>query len=521
VRRFIELLSDLDQTNSSSIKIEKINIYFSQVSEKDGAWALYLLSGEKIPLKINRTFIQETFCEFMGLPLWLFKECYYHVGDSSETIALLRGPVVTPKDPPGLADFIEGELLVLKNKSLEEKRVVLLNWWRNYDEPSIFLIHKCLTGGLRVGVSKNILTQALAQLAQVDKEEMSSRLIALGPPSVEGHRNLLAPMSAEDNLARPYPFLLASPVDDVEEKFKSWKDWCVEWKWDGIRAQLIKRQGEIFLWSRGEELINQSFPEIIHHAKNLPDGTVIDGELLAIKEDQILPFHDLQLRLNRKKVTAKQLQTAPTTFMMFDILEWAGEDLRTRSLRFRKEILKEVGVFDCSEILNVEGIQEADKLRQDSRKRSVEGLMLKNWESTYQSGRRVGHWWKWKIDPLTIDCVLIYAQAGSGRRAGLYTDYTLAVWSGSDLIPITKAYSGLSDDELEQVDKWIKKNTIEKFGPVRSVRPFHVFEIAFEGIQESKRHKAGLALRFPRILRWRKDKNAEQADTLEHIKNFL
>ncbi len=521
MERLVELLRSLDQTTSTLKKVEHLRCYFQDAAPEDACWGLYIISGQKIPTKVNRTFLHEAFCEFLGMPMWLFKESAYHVGDSSETMALLRGPLSNPEHPPALGEFVEKELLTLKTKTPEEIKAKLHEWWGRYDESVLFLIHKCFSGNLRMGVSKSLLIQALAQVAGIDKETMNFRLMGDYKPTPEFYENLLVQNITIERKSKPYPYYLASPVEDAEEEFKHWGDWCVEWKWDGIRAQVIKRDGEVFLWSRGEELINDSFPEVLAQAMHLPDGTVIDGELLPFKDGKVLSFNDLQTRLNRKKVSKKDLETTPISIMAYDLLEWDGEDIRYKPLRERRELLEKIDVFPHSELVHVGSIEEAKSLRVTSRERGVEGFMLKHWESPYQVGRKRGQWWKWKIDPLTIDCVLLYAQSGTGRRSSLYTDYTLAVWKDEELIPVTKAYSGLTDEELASMDNWIKRNTIEKFGPVRSVKPEHVFEIAFEGINVSTRHKAGVALRFPRILRWRKDKKPEDADTLEDVKKFL
>ena len=465
--------------------------------------------------------MQEAFVDFIKMPMWLFKESYYHVGDSSEAMALLRGPIDNPETPPPLGEFIEKELLTLKKHTDEEKKLKLHAWWRDFDESTLFLIHKCFTGGLRIGVSKNLIIQAMAQVANVDKETMSFRLMGDYEPTVESYKSLMGEDVTIERKSKPYPFFLASQVETPEEEFSHWNDWCVEWKWDGIRCQVVKRDGDVFLWSRGEELINESFPEVLRQGALLPEGTVIDGELLPFKDGKVLSFNELQTRLNRKKLTKKDLEQTPISIMAYDVLEWEGVDIRDCPLRERREILKTINVFPLSEIIELESIARAKELHLSSREKGVEGFMLKRWDSPYQSGRKRGAWWKWKIDPLTIDCVLLYAQSGTGRRSNLYTDYTLAVWKDQELIPVTKAYSGLTDEELNSMDNWIKRNTIEKFGPVRSVKPQHVFEIAFEGIQPSNRHKAGVALRFPRILRWRKDKKPEEANTLEDVKKLL
>jgi DNA ligase-1 len=521
MERFVKLLQELDQTTSTLKKVESLKNYFECSDPEDACWGLYLISGNKIPTKVNRTFLHESFVEFIDMPMWLFKESGYHVGDSSETMALLRGPIESPKTPPRLGEFIENELLTLKKLPPEEIKAKLHLWWRSYDEAVLFLIHKCFSGNLRMGVSKNLLIQAMAQVAKIDKETMSFRLMGDYQPTPQFYNNLLVQDITIEQKSKPYPYFLSSPIEDPEEIFKNWEEWCVEWKWDGIRAQVIKRDGDVFLWSRGEELINESFPEVLQQAMLLPDGTVIDGELLPFKEGKVLSFNELQTRLNRKKLTKKDLETTPISIMAYDLLEWESVDLRDRPLSERREILESLNVFPISQLVKVSSIDEAKHLRTESRDRGVEGFMLKRWTSTYQTGRRRGDWWKWKIDPLTIDCVLLYAQSGTGRRSNLYTDYTLAVWKDKELIPVTKAYSGLTDEELSSMDNWIKRNTIEKFGPVRSVKPQHVFEIAFEGIQESNRHKAGVALRFPRILRWRKDKKPEEADTLDNVKKLL
>jgi DNA ligase-1 len=521
MQQFNQLLKNLDQTTSTLKKVEYLKKYFEEAAPEDACWGLYIISGEKIPTKVNRTFVQAAFVDYIKMPLWLFKESAYHVGDSSETMALLRGPILNPNEPPALGWFIENELLTMKKLTDEEKVAKLHKWWSEFDESILYLLHKCFSGGLRMGVSKNLLIQAMAQVAGIDKETMSFRLMGDYIPTPQYYNNLLVQDITIERKSKPYPYFLASPVENAEDEFKNWDEWCVEWKWDGIRAQVIKRDGEVFLWSRGEELINDSFPDVLKQAELLPDGTVIDGELLPFKEGKVLSFNELQTRLNRKKLSKKDLESTPISIMAYDLLEWEGVDMRTTPLRERRAILETLNVFPLSQLVDVKSIDEAKTLRLESRERGVEGFMLKRWDSLYQTGRRRGDWWKWKIDPLTIDCVLLYAQSGSGRRSSLYTDYTLAVWKEKELIPVTKAYSGLTDEELASMDNWIKRNTIEKFGPVRSVKPFHVFEIAFEGIQESTRHKAGVALRFPRILRWRKDKKPEEADSLENVKKFL
>ena len=298
-------------------------------------------------------------------------------------------------------------------------------------------------------------------------------------------------------------------------------EWQAEWKWDGIRSQLICREDQLFVWSRGEELITDKFPEFDAFREALPPGTVIDGEILPFHNDQPLSFAKLQTRIGRKNLTKKVLKDAPVILMAYDLLEWQGEDIRERPLLERRQLLEtlhaqvkeHVPSFWLSTIVESADWKELKALRKDSRTYYAEGFMLKRRSSPYQVGRKRGDWWKWKVEPLTVDAVLINAQKGSGRRAGLFTDYTFAVWDDRvegdrKLVPFTKAYSGLTDQEMRKVDNFVKRNTKEKFGPVRAVTPELVFEIAFEGIQRSTRHKSGVAVRFPRILRQRLDKKS-------------
>jgi DNA ligase-1 len=345
-------------------------------------------------------------------------------------------------------------------------------------------------------------------------------------PTAGFYQALVSSETTLSDISKPYPFFLAYPLEQNPAQLGDIHDWQIEWKWDGIRAQCVQRDGESFIWSRGEELLAGRFPELEASASNLPDGTVLDGEILVHDSERVLPFSVLQTRIGRQKLTPKILQDAPVAFMAYDLLEEAGEDLREQPLQVRRahleHIVQPLGYpFLVSPLAEAESWQSAEQLREESRQRRVEGLMLKRKQSAYQSGRKKGDWWKWKIDPYTVDAVLIYAQVGTGRRANFFTDYTFAVWQENALVPIAKAYSGLSNDEIQLLDRWIRNNTQEKFGPVRSVTPFHVFELAFEGIGASKRHKSGVAVRFPRILRWRLDKTIEDADTLETLKGLI
>jgi DNA ligase-1 len=398
-------------------------------------------------------------------------------------------------------------------------------WWGSLDRLQRFMLLKILTGELRVGVSQTLVVRALAQAAGLPATTIAARIMGEWTPSAGWFAGLLSHAHTDEDRSRPYPFFLASPVEDPVESLGPREDWIAEWKWDGIRAQLVRRAGGVHLWSRGEELITHRFPEIAAAATRLPDGTVLDGEVLGFRGDRPLPFSALQQRIGRQKQVAQMARAVPVVFMAYDVLEDRGDDIRQRPLDERRQVLEGhvslPGVLRTSEIVTAPSWSDLAALRSTSRALGVEGLMLKRRSSPYAVGRRRGDWWKWKIDPYTIDAVLIYAQPGSGRRASLLTDYTFGVWHDGELVPIAKAYSGLSNEEIAELDRWIRRHTHERFGPVRHVEPVHVFELGFEGIAASPRHRSGIAVRFPRMLRWRTDKKAEDADTLEHVRRIL
>jgi DNA ligase-1 len=387
--------------------------------------------------------------------------------------------------------------------------------------------NKLITGGFRVGVSQRLVVRALARVSGIDSAVISHRLMGEWPATPETYARILSSDTRDADISRPYPFYLAYPLDGDPQQLGPLEQWQVEWKWDGIRGQIIRRKGQVFIWSRGEELVTEKYPELAEAAALLPDGTVLDGEILPWKNDQPLPFAALQRRIGRKRVGKKLLKAVPTIFLAYDVLEFEGDDIRKTVLAQRRIILSDLLSHLATERLKISPLisahawKELDPLHQESRRRKVEGFMLKRLASAYEVGRRRGNWWKWKVDPLTVDAVMIYAQRGHGRRAGLYTDYTFAVQDGDTLVPFAKAYSGLRDAEIREVDRFVQRNTIDRFGPVRSVRPALVFEIAFEGIQQSNRHKSGVAVRFPRIARWRRDKTVDEIDTIETLHSLL
>ncbi|MBA4031604.1 MAG: ATP-dependent DNA ligase [Planctomyces sp.] len=532
MRRFSQLFRELDATTRTKEKVAALERYFSEVPPEDAVWALWFLCGHRpsqpIPVKKLRLWA----AELARVPEWLFAECYDAVGDLAETIALLLPPPAVHVEHT-LSWWVGEVLLKLRSAEEEQQRAMLQMAWHSLDADERFVWNKLITGGFRVGVSQQLIVRAISHVTGLSVAVLAHRLMGDWKPTTARYLALIAPEGDEVSLSRPYPFCLAHPLETEPRDLGDVSDWQVEWKWDGIRAQLIHRQqdsrlqGEVFLWSRGEELITDAFPELLPDAGRLPPGTVLDGEILVLREGRVQPFAQLQRRIGRKSVGKKILADVPVGFMAFDLLEADGLDLRNEPLEIRREkleqLLESLPLSHVQLAPLVEGgtWDELAAARQTSRERLVEGLMLKRRSSLYQAGRARGDWWKWKIEPMTIDAVLIYAQQGHGRRASLFSDYTFAVWEEGALVPFAKAYSGLTDEEMREVDKFVREHTTERFGPVRGVTPELVFELGFENIQESPRHKSGIAVRFPRMLRWRKDKTPEQADHLEEIRRML
>jgi DNA ligase-1 len=460
------------------------------------------------------------------LPTWLLEDTYSVVGDLAETISLLtqEKKQISTKS---LTSWIS-ELRQLENEGLEEKRDFVFNAWSTLNRQERFVFNKLITGGFRLGVSQKLTIRALSKVTKIDQFELSLRLMGNWHPDTISWNSLIINDERKSDISRPYPFCLAYGLDKDTEDLGQRSDWVAEWKWDGIRGQIIKRAKELFIWSRGEENLTERFPELEALKIFIPDGSVLDGEIVAWGGEQPLNFNILQKRIGRKKVSKSLIETSPVILIAYDLLEFQGKDIRNQKLGLRRSKLEKLInlipndlPIKLSEEIENKTWSDLSLIRETSRSHSAEGIMLKNRNSDYSSGRKKGVWWKWKLDPLTIDGVLIYAQAGHGRRANLYTDYTFAIWDGNQLVPFTKAYSGLKDEEFRQITSWVKKNTIQKFGPVRQVQPELVFEIAFEGIHQSTRHKSGVALRFPRMLRWRHDKLAKDADKLKDLKAFL
>ncbi|MBV4454243.1 MULTISPECIES: ATP-dependent DNA ligase [Pseudomonas] len=543
MKAFAELYANLDATTSSNAKLAALQTYFRQAAPDDAAWAVYFLSGGRPRQLVPTRLLRDMATEASGIEPWLFEESYQSVGDLAETISLLL-PESTYTSQDGLAVWLEEKLLPLRGLPPLELAERLPALWAQLDQPSLMVCIKLITGSFRVGVSKLLVTRALAAMADLDSKRVAQRLVGYtdlsNRPTPEGYLKLIAAESSDEHAQRggqPYPFFLAhglaQPVEQFDTLLGPPANWQVEWKYDGIRAQLVKREGRLWVWSRGEELVTERFPELHSLVSGLPDGTVIDGEIVVWK-DAVQPFALLQQRIGRKTLSKKVLEDAPVAVLAYDLLEYANDDWRNHTQAVRRTQLEQViaqcnqPVLRVSPLLTGSSWQDLAEQREASRSLGVEGMMIKDRQGLYGVGRTkdMGLWWKWKVDPFSVDAVLIYAQRGHGRRASLYSDYTFAVWDGPPgsertLVPFAKAYSGLTDEEMRKVDAIVRKTTVEKFGPVSSVTPSMVFELGFEGIALSKRHKSGIAVRFPRMLRWRQDKSVEEADNLATLQDLL
>lgn len=541
MRRFTQLFQAVDATTSTNEKVKALQSYFHDESPENAVWALYLLMGKTRKRLITSRILREIFLQISDVPEWLFEESASHVGDTAETIALLLRD--TPIEPTGTSDagsdtplhvWMSSVIADVKHIAKEDEETLknlVIDWWANLEDDEIFVLNKVLTGAFRMGASSKLVVKALAAEYGLTEAVLTHRLMGDIATTGEFFEGLIDPDEADASPSRPYPFFLAAPIDVEKFATESMDEWQAEWKWDGIRAQLIYREGQLFTWSRGEDLITHQFPEFEAAIETMPEGTVLDGEIVCWDGEKPLDFNFLQKRLGRKRVTKKLMAENPVHFLAYDLLEKDGEDWRSHPLTARRAAMIDTletypnEYISYAKPLPFETFEDLENWRSQSREYGSEGLMIKALNSPYLVGRKRGYWWKHKVNPMTLDAVMIYAQAGSGKRANLFTDYTFALWKGEGdgrmLVPFAKAYSGLDNAEIEKLDRWIRRNTVEKFGPVRSVKPIHVFEIGFEGISESKRHKSGIAVRFPRILRWRTDKPVEEADTLDNALDLL
>jgi DNA ligase 1 len=532
MKRFTQLFQQIDATTSTNEKIRALKDYFQEEQPSNAVWALYLLLGKTRKRLITSTVLRDVFLQISDIPEWLFKDCYAQVGDSAEVISLLL------QDDPSMAKTGSElplhewmETIIPKAKEVEsdaELQALIVSWWQSLNPFEVFVLNKLLTGAFRVGVSEKLVIKGLAAAFDVPEAELAHRLMGNFEPTIAFYDHLISPEHQEARSpSQPYPFFLASQLEEDRFQSEDYSLWHAEWKWDGIRAQIIRRDGQLFIWSRGEDLITHQFPEFEDFFHQIPDGFVFDGEILCWDGKRPMNFNALQKRLGRKRVTQKLMEENPVHFIAYDLLEHEGLDIRDKPLSDRRQRLQATlapynpTLVDLSTALTFTSFEALKSLREQSREQGAEGLVIKAIDSPYLVGRKRGYWWKYKVDPMTLDAVLIYAQAGSGKRANLFTDYTFALWKAGELVPFAKAYSGLDNAEINELDKWIRRHTIEKFGPVRSVEPIHVFEIGFEGISQSNRHKSGISVRFPRILRWRKDKPIQEADTVENAMKLL
>ena len=561
MKAFARLYAALDATNATTAKVDAMASYFSTASAADAAWAAFFLTGRRLLRLIPQRAIGRWTMAVTGLDEWLLGECYAVVGDGAETAALVLDAIPSHATSElSLADWVEQRILPLRHAVPERQQQEVIGWIRDLGRWERFTLFKLLSGEFRAGVSQTLVVRAIAQAASLPPDVVAARVTGDWTPTDNWYLSVVSADITDVDRSRPYPFFLASPLDEaitgadrLEQALGDRNGWQVEWKWDGIRAQLIVRHGQTFLWSRGEEAIGERFPEVVLAARDLLDGSVIDGEILAFRGGAPLPFSALQQRIGRRLHVQRTARHVPVVFMAYDLLEHKGADIRALPLVDRRAHLDAVLAslpaqphpapasdgrlpFDADEPSAAPGASdtpiqasarlegtwtELAVLRDSSRTRGVEGLMIKRLASSYGVGRKRGDWWKWKIAPHTVDAVLIYAQPGSGKRASLLTDYTFGVWDGDELVPVAKAYSGLTNDEIAEMDRWIRRHTVERFGPVRHVEPVHVFELGFEAIARSSRHRSGIAVRFPRMLRWRRDKTAAEADTLGTLTGMI
>ena len=533
MKQFAELIQTISSGSKTNAKLEALKEYFMSAPPDDKIWVIALFTGRRPKGSVKTVLLRQWAKELSNIPDWLFEESYHTVGDLAETIALL---LPQNENKTGISKSLSFYMQSLNNlvKAADDlKRSFVLDAWREMDEKELFVFNKLITGGFRIGISQTMMVNALAKTTGLPPATIAHRIIGNWDPMQVSYDDLLSLEHSDADSSKPYPFYLAYAIENEVSLLGNINDWQAEWKWDGIRGQIIKRNDELFVWSRGEELLTPKFPEFDVLQTLLPNGIAVDGEIISLKSESIngtfepLPFALLQTRIGRKNISKKQLTEAPVGFIAYDLLELDGKDTRELTLIERRSYLKDIihglglSFVQLSPVIEAASWEALAAIREGSRDMGSEGIMLKRKESAYQVGRKRGDWWKWKIDALTIDAVLIYAQKGHGRRSNLYTDYTFAVKDDDKLVSFAKAYSGLTDKEFAQVDNFVKRNSIEKFGPVRTVKPELVFEIAFEGIAASNRHKSGVALRFPRMSRWRKDKTVAEINTLDDLKEML
>ena len=534
MQEFAQLLDNLLFTSSTLNKRELMAKYFRERPDPERGLALAALTNNlHFPLA-KSALIRELVNERVDPVLYMLSRDY--VGDMAETVSLIwpTNPRPGQNYQPSLEEVVAALNAGTKKKIKED----LANWLDVFEASGRWALLKLITGNIRIGVSSRLAKTAVADAFGKDVGEIEEMWHGLDPPYSDFFRWL------EGHSARPtlkdraffMPMMLAHPIEQEEFGTLNLQEFQIELKWDGIRLQIVRNKDKVALFSRTGDEITHTFPDIVEVMQAIDeDHFVLDGELLATKDGEIAPFNALQQRLNRKKVTTQMLKDFPAHMRLYDILIDKGEDVRAKSLKLRRQYLEKwcerhpSPLIDLSEIVIAPTHAFLEDLRQKARsdaRHGVEGLMLKRLESPYIAGRPRGHWFKWKRNTLTLDCVLMYAQRGSGKRSSFYSDYTFGVWDNekadqAQLVPVGKAYSGFTDEELLKLDKWIRSHTLNRFGPVREVEPKMVLEIEFDSIHPSKRHKSGLAMRFPRVHRMRWDKPAHEADTLKGAKALV
>jgi len=527
MKLFAEMFRQVDATTKTTAKVAALRRYFEQAEDEDKVWAIAIMSHRRPKRPMTTNLLREWASEACGIPLWLFEESYHIAGDLAETISLLtHNRKETEEDTLRLSEYIR-LIIELRGKEDSEQKEIVQRTWSSLNLSSCFVFNKLLTGGFRMGISRKLMTRALAQATEIEEAVVAHKIMGNWDPETISFQSLILDTTEADLGSRPYPFYLAYSVEEDKSELGAPEEWQVEWKWDGIRGQIIVRNKQLYVWTRGEELVTDRYPEFEPFIEALPDGTVLDGEILAFKDGLPMDFRALQKRLGRKIVSTKIQTDIPVVFMAYDVLEHQSKDYREVPQSSRRTVLEQLAKESTSPALMLSPMvsfgrwTDLDLLIEESRERRCEGFMLKRKNSVYEIGRKKGNWWKWKVEPFTIDAVLTFAMRGHGRRANLYTDYTFGLWQDGELVTFAKAYSGLTDAEFKKVDHFIRKNTLKRFGPVREVTPQLVFELAFEGIAASSRHKSGVAVRFPRMVRWRTDKKAKEANSLDDLKGLV
>ncbi len=525
MKRFSALLDRLAYSPGRNTKLQLMQDYFQSTPDPDRGWALAALT-DGLPFSFP---VRRTIMELMErrVDAELFRLSRDYVGDTAETVALLWPDAGEHSDPPRLSEVVSRLGLI----DAQELGDVIASWLDRLDATGRWALLKLLTGALRVGVSARLAKTAVAALAGRDVGEIEEVWHSLSPPYGELFAWLEGKGEQPDITGAPVfrPLMLAHALDESELADLDVSDFSAEWKWDGIRVQIAAGRGETRLYSRTGDEIGASFPELV---SMLRFDAVVDGELLVLRDGKVAPFNDLQQRLNRKSVTRAMIQRYPVHVRLYDALVIGADDLRSLPFVERRARLESWHAAvrpphtDLSDLLAIADRDELQRIWRNTRDAGIEGLMLKRRTSPYLAGRPRGHWYKWKRAPITLDCVLMYAQRGSGKRSSYYSDYTFGAWTRrpdgtAELVPVGKAYSGYTDAELIALDRWIRNNTVERFGPVRAVRPALVLEVAFDAVQRSARHRSGIAMRFPRIHRIRWDKPAEEAEQLETLVGLI